>query len=436
MRTSLLIVLLSQAGATPVPGVQMQNGGTPVGQATTLNCTGAGVTCTKSGSTATITVPGGGSGGITIPNCDAGYVLTGDGGALFCTSTIITALSAGPGLPVGSVQYNGDAGGLGGMTSVVTADGAHLTYLPDTAVAASPSAGRTTQDIGWTSGMPEWPYEIDSFFQQPNWAGMTPPLSGLGSLGSWKLVCHLPDQYSGSNLATNFGTNTSTIAFGSTTSWGFDAGTLLGRLEWAVGANTGSGANIWSTMRETTGTLWRGVPSATSGGFKAWERLATLTESTILADGGNPDSASYMFAGWTTCGSTLTTTADSSAILDTIYVGCDSADSNLHVCSNDRTGSATCTDLGANYPCRSGSAGATGPYGYDAFFYEIPGGTSVGWFVKSIDRSFSATGTLTDLPLWQTGYLCYYAARNSGHDAGSASSGSMGIGAECVWQHL
>lgn len=441
--TLLIALLLAVPSPTPSApkiyvGPDLRNQGVSLGTVNAINCSGAGITCTRDGGVGTLRVTAStsdaGGSSLVLPLCDAGYVLTSDGGSLSCTSTILSALAAQPGAPVGSIQYNGDAGGFGGVTQVITADGAHLTILPDTAVANAPSAGRTTQDIMWTAGMPEVPSEIDSFFGVPNWSGMTPPYSGLGTQGSWQLVCHTPDQYGGGNLSTLYGTQTVLQPFTSTTGFTFDAGSIMGRMRWAVGATSGSGPNIWSTMRETLGSMWGGALSG-SGGFKAWERIATLTETSLL-DGGNPDSASYMFAGWTLCGISLTGTSDSSAFHDTVYFGCDSADTNIHACSNDETGSATCTDLGANFPCRSGSRGLTGPYGYDAFFYESPTHGSIGYFIHGIDRNVSATGTLTDLPNPAQGYLCYYAARNSGHDAGSGSSGSMGIGGECVWQHL
>lgn len=402
-----LALLLSQAPPSKAY-VNVENNGADAGFMRVFNITSGG-SCTVNQLTnvATCTFSGGGGG-------------------------------AAPGGSKGQAQFNAGDGGFGGMSNFVSLDGRNPTFLPIAANPSAPDAGRTVYDIGWTPGMPEFPHELDNFFGVPNWAGMTPPYSGLGTQGSWQLVCHLPDQYGGGNLSTLYGTQTVLQPFSSTTGFSFDAGSLMGRLRWAVGATGASGPNVWSTMRETLGSLWVGVGGVSgSGGFKAWERIATLTETTNPTDGGNPDSSAYFFAGWTLCGTAFTNTSDSSALQDTIYFGCDSANADIHACSNDRVGNATCTDLGANFPCRSGSGGTTGPYGYDAFFYQtpsVPG--AVGYFIVSIDRAVSATGTLTDLPTPQSGYLCYYAARNSGHDAGSTSGGSIGVGGECVWQHL
>lgn len=40
-----------------------------------------------------------------------------------------------------------------------------------------------------------------------------------------------------------------------------------------------------------------------------------------------------------------------SSLLNTAYVGCDYGQNTLYACTNDGSGSATCTDLGASFPC-------------------------------------------------------------------------------------
>lgn len=58
-----LVLAAALAQATSAPGVQLQDEGATQGQVVRLDCAGAGVTCTKSGSSGTITVAGGGGGG-------------------------------------------------------------------------------------------------------------------------------------------------------------------------------------------------------------------------------------------------------------------------------------------------------------------------------------------------------------------------------------
>lgn len=61
--TFLAVGLLSASalasGFTPAPGVTVQDEGTSQGRAPTLNCTGAGITCSVVSNVATLNVPGG-----------------------------------------------------------------------------------------------------------------------------------------------------------------------------------------------------------------------------------------------------------------------------------------------------------------------------------------------------------------------------------------
>lgn len=69
-----MAAFLSQAGATAVPGVQVQDEGTSQGQVTKLNFTGSGVSCSRSGSTGTCNVNSGGSISFTTVEIDFGSV--------------------------------------------------------------------------------------------------------------------------------------------------------------------------------------------------------------------------------------------------------------------------------------------------------------------------------------------------------------------------
>lgn len=54
----VLATLVLSAGPGPVPGVQVADEGVNQGQVTRLNCVGAGVNCTRSGATGTLTITG------------------------------------------------------------------------------------------------------------------------------------------------------------------------------------------------------------------------------------------------------------------------------------------------------------------------------------------------------------------------------------------
>lgn len=60
-------------------GVVVKDEGVSQGSATSFNCSGAGITCTRTGTTATITVPGGGGGAAVVD-----FPLYNDGGTIGC----------------------------------------------------------------------------------------------------------------------------------------------------------------------------------------------------------------------------------------------------------------------------------------------------------------------------------------------------------------
>ena len=88
--TKILLVLLipvavfpqEASGLKPATTIKLQDEGTTQGQIKTLNCTGAGVTCTASGIVGTLNASGGGGGGnflsatITISDTVVGLIYT------------------------------------------------------------------------------------------------------------------------------------------------------------------------------------------------------------------------------------------------------------------------------------------------------------------------------------------------------------------------
>lgn len=62
---TLLAAFVLSAGVGPVPGVQLADEGVNAGQVSRLNCTGTGVTCSRSGTTGTINVTAGGASPLT-----------------------------------------------------------------------------------------------------------------------------------------------------------------------------------------------------------------------------------------------------------------------------------------------------------------------------------------------------------------------------------
>lgn len=92
---ALVLVVLAQAQSLNLnaqPVIVLDEGvrqGTA--RAVVVNCSGAGVTCTQSGTTWTLAVSGGGGGGTPTVSCVAGEALTWNGSAWSCTSSVTTA---------------------------------------------------------------------------------------------------------------------------------------------------------------------------------------------------------------------------------------------------------------------------------------------------------------------------------------------------------
>jgi hypothetical protein len=156
MRTALLLALL--LSDTLRPGVLVKDEGTTKGQATALDCTGAGVTCSVSGQTATISVPGGG-GSYTLPgatNTTLGGIIVGSG--LSITAGNVLSATSGGALPVttallegngagGAVAYTGASCVAPGAFSALSSDGAATCYTIKVSELANPAG-----DTNWT-----WP---------------------------------------------------------------------------------------------------------------------------------------------------------------------------------------------------------------------------------------------------------------------------------------
>ena len=123
----IALLLLCSLAASPAAGsdsmtyagdtmgtatIAFKDEGVSKGAASTINCVGAGITCSVSSGTktATITVPGGST--VTYPVCAPGEVITSDGG-LFCVGTVANASST----PLSGVTGVPSCGPSGFLTS-------------------------------------------------------------------------------------------------------------------------------------------------------------------------------------------------------------------------------------------------------------------------------------------------------------------------------
>lgn len=112
-----------------------------------------------------------------------------------------------------------------------------------------------------------------------------------------------------------------------------------------------------------------------------------------------------------------------SADTNTVYFGCDSTEANLAICSNDNAGSATCTTLGADFPCRTNGAV------YNLQLWAAPNASAVSYAIERLDVAKYATGTVSsDLPQNTVALDSEIWAGN----AGTASSTFVSFGQMCV----
>lgn len=87
MLVFLSLPLYSMAQVGPAPGVQLQDEGVVQGRVQILNCTGAGITCSKSGVTGTFNVTGG-SGTFSLTEVEIDF---GNSAKFEVTTTVVDA---------------------------------------------------------------------------------------------------------------------------------------------------------------------------------------------------------------------------------------------------------------------------------------------------------------------------------------------------------
>lgn len=149
--------------------------------------------------------------------------------------------------------------------------------------------------------------------------------------------------------------------------------TSMVRTLFTSSASAGNSAGLYGAK----GMVWRGNASGL-GGFLFYARFGSTTAV----------AQQRAFVGLYNSTSAIGNSAPNS-LLDTIYVGYESAGTTLNVCGNNNSGTAGCTDLGANFPVNSSAV-------YDVWLYAPPNGSRWDYFVERLDSSFTASGTESD----------------------------------------
>lgn len=318
--------------------------------------------------------------------------------------------SASAGGSTTQVQYN-SGGSLAGVTNVLS-DGTHLSFVGTTSHATASDGGVSLlsffQHSG--SGSPALPQVVSGAFGSVDFN-----IDGRPFIRSDEATwgCVIPVAHASSTYAT-FGRAATGSATGTAASPGAWASTdARTRMAWvqhpaAATANTNAG------FRSSVAMVWRGNAADLGGWY--WQGSFALNAVS---------STTRVFAGLrATPGTVLTATSDPNAALDTVYFGCNAADANLSICSNDATTTATCTTLGASFPCH------TNTKAYDVAFWAPPNGSAIGYWIRDTVVGAEASGVLTsDLPR-NTVQLGWDFNVNTG---GNATANIIWVGGSCWW---
>lgn len=141
------------------------------------------------------------------------------------------------------------------------------------------------------------------------------------------------------------------------------------------------------------------------GGFYFICRWAPATGTTVATQ--------RMFCGMRSL-IAAPTDVNPSTYVNLMGMGCDNGDTNLQFMTNDATGTATRTDLGASFPRPTADSVKV----YEVSMFIKPNGTTLYWQVSELSAGVTASGSSSsDLPVNTLGLapLCY-------HSVGGTSS--------------
>ena len=159
-------------------------------------------------------------------------------------------------------------------------------------------------------------------------------------------------------------------------------------------------ANAAAEGRTAQGLVWRGDTAGLGGWFYScrWGTASTTA---------NQQAAVGL---WAATGATSTTQVPSN-LVNCIFAGWDSADTNLQIMHNDAAGTCTKIPLGSNFPVNEPTAV------FEFMMFAPPNGSSVFYRVVRLDTGHIAEGEITtDLPTSAT-FLTRHEYMNNGGTA-------------------
>jgi len=290
------------------------------------------------------------------------------------TNCTISKLAGGT---TGQVQFN-NGGNLDGINNILT-DGVDLIVgSQDTDPAAHSSTIKVFARRNGAIVLPKFLKAIDAQHQLSYAMGFPFTSAIMARYG-----CSLPVGFNNSTISHwGLGNNSTAGTTGLAATGQSWANTTLGRTIRVRYAAT-SGANAYVRVFQNAQGMWRGDVSG-AGGFFWWASFAI----------GTSNSTARVFAGLRASTSVMSSgTGDPSADTNMIGFAVDSANTNLSICSNDSSGTATCNSLGASYPAKT--VGAL----YTIYLWAPPNSSSVSYGIQRHDSANSTTGTISsDLP--------------------------------------
>ena len=163
-------------------------------------------------------------------------------------------------------------------------------------------------------------------------------------------------------------------------------------------------ANSADELRIAYASIWRGN-GAGLGGFFFRARFAYATNV----------ATQRLAAGlWAATGAT-STSAEPSALVNAIFVGNDSGDSNLQMMVNDASGACSKVDLGASFPKNELNAI------YDISFFAASNGSDIKYTITKLTDGATASGTIdSNLPAAAT-FLAPHIYMNNGATASAVT---------------
>ncbi len=164
---------------------------------------------------------------------------------------------------------------------------------------------------------------------------------------------------------------------------------------------TSAATNPSASEGRTAATMvWRGDAAGLGGWFYAcrWA-VSSSTANQQVAVG-----------LWAATGATSTSQVPSN-LTDCIFVGWDSADTNLQIMHNDNAGTCTKINLGASFPANSTTSV------YEFMMFAAPNGSSIFYRVERLGTSSVAEGEITTNIPASTTFLTRHEYMNNGNTA-------------------